>query len=67
MFLINKDLISFNTMGLGCRIKANYLHVGPGPTGECPLCVGGRGLSKGSHGSQYLNEFQRKPQKTLNS
>ena len=40
---------------LGCRIKANYPHVGPGPTGRvCSVGIFPRGPS------QYLLEFRRK-------
>ena len=46
---------------VGCRIKDNRLHVGPGPTEGVPsMAVFLRDPST------YLRKFRRKPQKTPN-
>ena len=35
-FLLQKKMNVCKVNGLGCGIKANYLHVGPGPVGDVP-------------------------------
>ena len=56
--------ISIPSVGFGCEIKANSLHVEPEPMGRVPFVCGRVFLR---NPSLYLREFQRKPQKTPSS
>ena len=50
-------------VGLGCKVKGDYPHVGPGPA------AGGGVPSSGiflRDPSPYFHEFRRKPRKTPN-